>query len=119
MTVARGDVVLIDFPQEVGKPPKRRPAVVIQSDRNNSRLTDSIFAMITSNVSRAHEDTQDLVDVSTEEGRATGLQRNSVIKSEIIQTLPIRLVSRRIGRLSEPLLKALEAALQSSLALNK
>jgi mRNA-degrading endonuclease toxin of MazEF toxin-antitoxin module len=45
--LARGDVVILDFPQAVG-PPKRRPAIVVQSDHNNGRLTNSIFAMVTS-----------------------------------------------------------------------
>jgi mRNA-degrading endonuclease toxin of MazEF toxin-antitoxin module len=49
MSLARGDVVILDFPQAPGQPPKRRPAVVVQSDRNNGRLTNSIFAMVTSN----------------------------------------------------------------------
>jgi mRNA-degrading endonuclease toxin of MazEF toxin-antitoxin module len=42
MSVARGDVVILDFPQAPGRPPKRRPAVVVQSDQNNGRLTNSI-----------------------------------------------------------------------------
>jgi mRNA-degrading endonuclease toxin of MazEF toxin-antitoxin module len=36
MSVARGDVVILDFPQAPGQPPKRRPAVVVQSDHNNT-----------------------------------------------------------------------------------
>lgn len=37
MSVARGDVVILDFPQTPGQPSKRRPAVVVQSDHNNGR----------------------------------------------------------------------------------
>jgi mRNA-degrading endonuclease toxin of MazEF toxin-antitoxin module len=45
MNVRRGNVVILDFPQAPGHPPKRRPALVVQADHNNSRLTNSIFAM--------------------------------------------------------------------------
>ncbi len=53
MNVSRGDVVLVPYPQALGQPPKRRPALVVQSDHNNGRLTNSIFTMITSNTSLA------------------------------------------------------------------
>jgi hypothetical protein len=36
MSVARGDVVIVDFPMGPGQPPKRRPAVVVQSNHNNA-----------------------------------------------------------------------------------
>ena len=50
MSVARADVVILDFPQTPGHPPKRRLAIAVQSDHNNVRLTNSIFAMVTTNV---------------------------------------------------------------------
>jgi mRNA interferase MazF len=48
MTVSRGDVVLVDFPFSAGGGSKVRPAVVVQNDRDNRRLTNIIVAMITS-----------------------------------------------------------------------
>ena len=50
----RGDVVLIDYPFSAGGGSKVRPALVVQADRNNRRLQDTIVALITSNVSRCH-----------------------------------------------------------------
>lgn len=74
MTPQRGSIVILDFPQAPGQPPKRRPAVVIQSDHNNGRLTNSIFAMITSNIRLAtSEASQVLVDPTTVEGQSSGL----------------------------------------------
>ena len=77
MNVARSDVVLLNFPQGPGRPPKRRPAVVIQSNHNNSRLTNSIFVMVSSNIRLATtESTQVLVNPSTPEGRQSGLAKS-------------------------------------------
>lgn len=65
----RGDIVLLDYPYADGSGSKVRPALVVQNDRDNQRLTNTIVALITKNVSRVHEPTQLLIDVSTPEGR--------------------------------------------------
>ena len=118
MSVARGDVVILDFPQAPGQPPKRRPAVVVQSDHNNGRLTNSIFAMVTSNVRlAATEAAQVLIDLSTPAGQGTGLTRTSAVKCENLYTLPQAAVLKTIGRLSPALLRELDDALKASLAL--
>jgi mRNA-degrading endonuclease toxin of MazEF toxin-antitoxin module len=52
MPVTRGDVILT-FVADVGSPGgKVRPALVIQSDHNNTRRNETIIAVITSNISR-------------------------------------------------------------------
>ena len=65
---ARGDVVLVDYPFSSGSGFKRRPALVVQNDRDNARLTNTIVAMITSHTVRANEATQLLIAVSTPKG---------------------------------------------------
>jgi mRNA-degrading endonuclease toxin of MazEF toxin-antitoxin module len=118
MSVARGDVVILDFPQAPGRPPKRRPAVVVQSDHNNGRLTNSIFAMVTSNVRLTPtEPAQVLIDVATPDGQGTGLTRTSAVKCENLYTLPQATVLKTIGRLSPALIRKLDDALKASLAL--
>src|SRR5438105_4688976 len=73
MRVSRGDVILV-YVLNVGSPGgKVRPALVVQSDHNNVRLDETIIAAITSKVSRVHEATQLLIDVSTADGAASGL----------------------------------------------
>jgi mRNA-degrading endonuclease toxin of MazEF toxin-antitoxin module len=70
MPVSRGDIVLA-FVENVGAPGgKLRPALVVQSDRNNSRLNETIIAAITSNTSRVYEPHQLFIEVSTPEGGA-------------------------------------------------
>ncbi len=56
MKVRRGDVVLIDYPFSRGGGAKVRPALVVQNDRDNSRLENTIVAQITSRIDRAEHD---------------------------------------------------------------
>ena len=44
----RGDIVLAELPYSDGSGSKKRPALVVQCDRNNRRLDNVILAMITS-----------------------------------------------------------------------
>jgi mRNA-degrading endonuclease toxin of MazEF toxin-antitoxin module len=46
----RGDIVIVAFPFATGGGGKNRPAVVVQCDRDNRRLSNTIVAMITGNV---------------------------------------------------------------------
>lgn len=118
MSARRGDVVILDFPQAPGQPPKRRPAVVVQSDHNNGRLTNSIFAMITSNTRLAStEPAQVLIDVSTPDGQQTSLSVTSAVKCENLYTLPQAAILRTIGKLSPSLMHQVDAALKASLGL--
>jgi mRNA-degrading endonuclease toxin of MazEF toxin-antitoxin module len=119
MTARRGSVVTLDFPQGPGQPAKRRPAIVVQCDANNSRLTNAIFAMVTSNTRLATaEPSQVLVDPAMPEGRSSGLLRASAIKCENLYTLPQSSIARTIGQLSPALLNAVDNALKSSLGLS-
>ena len=83
MTCKRGDVVLVQFPFSDGSRGKRRPALVVQCDRNNNRLANTIIAMISTNISLADiEPTQFLIDLNTSEGQQSGLISTSVVKCE-------------------------------------
>ena len=52
MKTRRGDVVLVLFPNSDLRTAKRRPALVLQRDGLNNGLTQTIVAMISSNLSR-------------------------------------------------------------------
>jgi mRNA-degrading endonuclease toxin of MazEF toxin-antitoxin module len=70
MPVSRGDVVLAILPFSDGSGAKKRPAPVVQCDRNNRRPNDVILALITSNTQRSvREPTQVLVEFSTPDGQ--------------------------------------------------
>ncbi len=73
---SRGDVVVVDF-AVANMPKKIRPALVIQADIYNRKMTNTIVAMITTNLARTSERTHLLVDVSTAEGQRSGLLHTS------------------------------------------
>ena len=52
MKVQRGDVVMVDFPYSDRTGSKMRPAVVVQADRWNGALEDTILAPVTSSGKR-------------------------------------------------------------------
>jgi len=70
----RGDIVIVHFPYTDGRQGKNRPALVVQCDQNNTRLLNTIVAMITGNVERADkEQTQLLIDPHERGGQSSGL----------------------------------------------
>src|SRR5215510_3352628 len=79
MNVQRGDVVLVDYPYAAGGGTKVRPALVVQNDRDNQRLLNTIVAQITSVTRRALEPTQLLIEIATPAGQQSGLRQNSVV----------------------------------------
>ena len=117
MKVSRGDVVLVDFPFASGVASKLRPAIVVQNDLNNRRLSTTIIAPITSKLRHQNEPTQVPIDPTSPDGRQTGLLTASAIKCENIATVENRLIRRKIGSAPADLLVQLEAALKAALAI--
>lgn len=115
MIVARGDVVLVDYPFSDRTGSKVRPALVVQADALNRRITDTILVSI----SRSHRPsaTQLLVDPSTSDGSQTGLRQPSVIQCENILTHDQRLVIAKIGKLPPTLMDRVNQCLLSALDL--
>jgi len=118
MKVARGDVVLVDFPFASGAGQKLRPAVVVQSDLYNRRLATTILAPVTSNTRHAQEASQVTVEPTTADGALTGLLRPSAIKCENLATVETQLIRRKVGVLAPTLTDQLNAALKTSLSLS-
>jgi mRNA interferase MazF len=118
MNVRRGDIVLADLPFSDRAGSKKRPALVVQCDRNNRRLDDVIVAMITSAVGRSTvEPTQLLVDITTSEGKQSGLLHTSAVKCEHLLTIHHQFVGRVIGHLPSPLMGRIDVCLKESLGL--
>ena len=114
----RGDVVIVAFPFATGGGGKNRPAVIVQCDRDNRRLSNSIVAMITGNVSYAQsEPTQLLVDPSTTAGRSSGLSYVSSVKCSNLYTVDQKHILATIGRLSPSLMSQVDACLKAALGL--
>jgi mRNA-degrading endonuclease toxin of MazEF toxin-antitoxin module len=113
----RGDVVIVEFPFADGQRGKNRPALIIQNDRDNARLTNTIVAMITGNVRHANESTQVFVDPRTGDGAATGLHGPSAVKCCNLFTIRQQDIKRTIGAFSSSLQANVDNALQSALGL--
>ena len=112
----RGDIVLVDFPFATGSGTKVRPSLVIQCDRNNARLQDTIVAIITSNTTRAAaEPTQYLIDPTHRDWQSSGLKLASVVKCENIYTFNNRRILRLIGQLSKATMQEIDNCLRASL----
>lgn len=103
MPYSRGDVVLVFFPDSNLRTAKRRPALVIQADRLETGLPQTIVAMITSNLSRAGHPSRVLVQLTTKEGQQTGLLTDSVIMTDNLVTVLDIEIDRTIGVWSDML----------------
>ena len=82
MKVRRGNV-LVDYPFGKGGGSKVRPALIVQNDRDNRRLTNTIVAQITSITRRAAESTQLAIELATPEGRQSGLRQDSIVMRQL------------------------------------
>ena len=111
----RGDVVIVEIPYVEGHGGKKRPALVVQNNRDNQRLTNTIVAMISGNVEHVGEATQLLVDPATPEGSSSGLHGPSVVKCCNLFTVAQADIHRVIGRLSDAKMAKLGQCLKAAL----
>jgi mRNA interferase MazF len=116
----RGDVVIVDWPlfrpvgASVAKP---RPALVVQNDKDNARLANTILAMITSVTHRSLEPTQLLIDIATPDGKNTGLRQDSVVNGINLLTVEQKRILYVIGKLSASLISKVNDCLKLALEL--
>lgn len=114
----RGDVVVAIFPYVGGGRSKNRPAVVVQCDRLNSQIQNTVLAMITGNLRLAGtEPTQFLIDPTTPEGTSSGLAQASAVKCENLMTVAQADILRTLGHLSDILTRKLNDCLKAALEL--
>jgi mRNA interferase MazF len=90
----RGDVVIVEFPLSSGTQSKVRPALIVQSDRENRRFTKTIVAMITGNLRRQAEPTHLLVDPADPASGSCGLHGPSLVSCINVYTIDQTSVSR-------------------------
>lgn len=118
MNYARGDIVLADLPYSDRTGAKIRPALVVQCDKNNTRLDDAILAMVTRTTERAAtEPTQFFIDLATSEGQQSGLLHSSAVKCEHLVTLHRSFILRVIGHLPDAIMQQIDDCLRASLDL--
>lgn len=117
MRVRRGDVVIVDWPFASGAGRKPRPALVVQNDRDNQRLVNSILAMVTSVTHRATEPTQLLIELNTPEGKQSGLRQDSVVNCAHLLTVEHTRLLHVIGALPPTMMRKVNDCLKAALEL--
>ena len=105
-----GDVVLVPFPFTDQSATKRRPAVVVSSNRYHAQRPDVVLMAITSQVR-----TQPAFGETPITGwRRAGLIKPGVVKP-ILATIEKTIIAKRLGHLQSADLAALQQALKSIL----
>ena len=83
----RGDVVLALFPDSNLQTAKKRPVLIIKANNLQTNLPQIIVAMITSNLSKKSHPSRVLIEISTSEGKQSGLVSDSLIAADNLATL--------------------------------
>ena|SRR5882724_1834182 len=115
MKTHRGDVVLVLFPNSDLRTAKRRPALVLQRDELRSGLSQTITAMISSNVARRGHPSRLFIGVSSAEGKAAGLRLDSVVMTDNLATVLENEIDSVLGHIQE--MTAVDDALKHTLGL--
>jgi mRNA interferase MazF len=113
----RGDVILVRFPHPSGLRGKKRPAVIVQSDAYMGIVSTFVVAEVTKNLTMASDPACLFVDMSTPDGRATGLVRDSVVSCLVLVTVYGDTIAQVLGTLSPTMKLKLDACLKAALEL--
>lgn len=111
MICEAGDVVVVPFPFSDIPVAKARPAVVISSETANADEGATVLAMVTTAAAGGRPGDQPITDLT-----AAGLKSTCVVRLKLF-TLDNRLISRRIGKLSEDDRRAASRAIKGLIAL--
>ena len=115
MPFNRGDVALALFPDSNLRTAKRRPVLVVQRDQPNSGLSQTLVAMISSNMARAGHPSRVTITRSSPGGVRSGLRTDSVVMTDNLATLLDSEFDRVLGTCDD--MVAVDVALRHSLAL--
>src|SRR5204862_8078270 len=115
MPYKRGDVVLVLFPDSNLRTAKRRPALVIQADKLNTGLRQTIDAMITSNMARAAHPSRVTLLLNSSAGREARILMDSVVMTDNLATVQENEIDRTLGSLKD--LSEVDIALRQTLSL--
>jgi mRNA interferase MazF len=113
----RGDVVIVPFPFQDRLGEKIRPAVIVQCDRENQRLANTVVAMVTGNLADAGQPTAVLIDPTAPDGAGSGLAGPSLVKCCNLATVRQSRILHVIGSLSAALQRHVDDALKMALDL--
>ncbi len=99
----QGTIVLTPFPFTDLSTTKRRPAIVISKD--NEQSGDVVVAYISSKITNQISETDYLLMSSHEEFQHTGLSKDSIFKLNKLVTIDKKLFTGELGNISDEILK--------------
>src|SRR5690606_22640806 len=85
-TSMRSDLVIVDF-RSVNLSAGVRPALVVQNDVDNFRMSNTIVVQVTTTIHRSSQKTQILIDPTHPAWVRSGFRRPSVINCSNIYTI--------------------------------
>jgi mRNA interferase MazF len=105
------------FPHASGLRGKKRPALVVQADAYNVSVGHVLVAEITSNLAPAGDPAFVFIDIATPEGKASGLDQNSLVSGLFLATVFGDRIDRVIGTLSPGLMQKVNDCLKAALGI--
>src|SRR5688572_2055256 len=114
----RGDVILVRFPHPSGLRGKKRPAVIVQSDAYAGAVSTIVVAEVTKNLSMKDDPACLFIDITTPDGKATGLIRDSVVSCLLLVTVYSDTVAQMLGTLSPTMMQKLDQCVKTALGLS-
>ncbi len=113
----RGDIILAKVPHASGTVPKNRPVLVVQSDHYNRRISNLLVATITTNLARRNDAAHYFVDISTPDGRQSGLHQDSLVSCLNLAVIPGSDVGPKIGEISDASMQEIDKCLKMALGM--
>jgi mRNA interferase MazF len=115
MPVSKGDIILVPFPFTDLSQTKLRPAVVLWAD---SKGQDVTLCFISSQKVETLAANEFVIATNDPQFSMTGLKMTSKVRVTRIVTLERRMLLRRLGKLSDQLIKHLDQVLRQAFQLD-
>jgi mRNA interferase MazF len=115
MKFKRGDFVLVNFPHSDLTTIKLRPVLIVQAENLNTGLAQIVVAMVSSNLARAGHACRVTVRLNNPIAVGTGLRSDSVIVTDNLATVELRLINRPLGTMRR--MDEVDQALRTTLGL--
>ena len=119
ISVLRGDVLLVDYPYTDRTGSKVRPCIVVQNDRDNLRLDDTIVVLLTSKTRFTPGcPTEMLITANSLAGRQAGLIFDSAVQGHNLLTIDRSFIRRKIGSIPVEVIPDVDNCLKAALGLS-
>ncbi len=115
MPVSKGDIILVPFPFTDLSQTKLRPAVVLWADGKGQDVT---LCFISSQKVETLAANEFAIAANDPQFSMTGLKTTSKVRVTRIVTLERRMLRRRLGKLSDQLIKHLDQLLRQAFQLD-